>query len=101
MAVRPASLSLKSRQSSNFLAGFGLLMKQADGSFVLAWPVGPTTVVPLIDADRDYGIFVRHALELPAFPDGGQFMAYGENIVLQDLGFYPDEEHIFVYDNAT
>ncbi|KAF8197718.1 NAD(P)-binding protein [Mycena galopus ATCC 62051] len=60
-------------------------IKQADGSFVFAWPARPTTVLPLIDTVQDYGLFVRHVLELPVFPDGGLFMAYGENITLQEL----------------
>ncbi|KAF8214230.1 hypothetical protein K438DRAFT_1956320 [Mycena galopus ATCC 62051] len=71
---------------TNFLAqGVGAPVKQADGSFVLAWPVSPTTVVPFIDTARDYGLFVRHVLELPIFPNGAEFFAYGENITLKDL----------------
>ncbi|KAF8143891.1 hypothetical protein K438DRAFT_2103813 [Mycena galopus ATCC 62051] len=70
---------------TNFLAGIAVPTKQADGSFVLAWPASPLTVVPFIDAVRDYGLFVRYVLELPVFPDGGEFLAYGENISMQDL----------------
>ncbi|KAJ7935958.1 NmrA-like family-domain-containing protein [Mycena leptocephala] len=32
--------------------------KQADGSFLLARPVKPTTAMPFIDAEHDYGIFL-------------------------------------------
>jgi hypothetical protein len=60
-------------------------VKQADGSFALQLPVSPTTVIPIIDAIPDYGIFVRHVLELPVFPDGGEFVAYAENINMKDL----------------
>lgn len=60
-------------------------VKQADGSFALQLPVSPTTVIPIVDAIPDYGIFVRHVLELPVFPDGGEFVAYAENINVKDL----------------
>ncbi|KAJ6464539.1 NAD(P)-binding protein [Mycena sanguinolenta] len=70
---------------SNLLSGFSAPVKQADGSFVLAWPARPTTVVPFLDALRDYGTFVRYALELPVFPDGAEIFAYGENITVEDL----------------
>ncbi|KAF7340479.1 NmrA domain-containing protein [Mycena venus] len=70
---------------TNFFSAHFAPKKQADGSFVLAWPVKPTTVIPFIDTVRDYGLFVRYVLELPVFPDGGEFVAYGENITVQDL----------------
>ncbi|KAF8197727.1 NAD(P)-binding protein [Mycena galopus ATCC 62051] len=70
---------------SNFLTGIGAPQKQADGSFVLAWPAKATILVPFVDAARDYGTFVRYVLELPVFPNGKEFFAYGENISLEDL----------------
>ncbi|KAF8177132.1 NAD(P)-binding protein [Mycena galopus ATCC 62051] len=69
---------------SNFLAAMAPT-KQADGSFVLAWPASSLSVLPVIDAVRDYGLFVRYVLELPVFPDGAEFLAYGENVSLQDM----------------
>ncbi|KAF7369400.1 NmrA domain-containing protein [Mycena venus] len=59
--------------------------KQADGTYDMPWPVHPTTVLPFIDATHDYGLFVRHVLELPTFPDGQTVVAYGEKITLQDM----------------
>ncbi|KAJ7362986.1 NAD(P)-binding protein [Mycena albidolilacea] len=59
--------------------------KQSDGSFALQLPVNPTTAIPFIDTTLDYGIFVRYVLELPVFPDGGEFAAYAENISVKDL----------------
>ncbi|KAJ7489676.1 NAD(P)-binding protein [Mycena galericulata] len=70
---------------SNFLTPPFAPVKQADGSFVLAFPMKPTTLIPFIDAARDYGMFVRHVLELPVFPDGGEFVAYGEKITVEEL----------------
>jgi hypothetical protein len=62
-----------------------LLGKQEDGTFAMPWPVHPTTKLPFIDAPKDYGLFVRHVLEQPTFPDGQTFVAYSEEISLQDM----------------
>ncbi|KAJ7785222.1 NAD(P)-binding protein [Mycena maculata] len=70
---------------TNFLNTPGMIMKHEDGSFVILWPIQPTTLVPFIDAVRDYGLFVRYALELPVFPDGSELVAHGENISITDL----------------
>ncbi|KAJ7485688.1 NAD(P)-binding protein [Mycena latifolia] len=61
-----------------------MLTKQDDGTFTLEWPTRPTTVVPLIDVPRDYGLYVRHVLELPVFPVGAEVLT-GQNITIQDL----------------
>ncbi|KAJ7436879.1 NAD(P)-binding protein [Mycena galericulata] len=71
--------------TSNFLAPPFASVKNPDGSFVLQYPVKPGTVAPLIDAAQDYGLFVRHVLELPVFPDGGELVAYGETITVEQL----------------
>ncbi|KAF7342140.1 NmrA domain-containing protein [Mycena venus] len=70
---------------TNFLNSPFAPSKQADGSFVVAFPVKPTTVLPVLDAVRDYGLFVRHVLELPVFPNGAEFVAYEKNMTLTDL----------------
>ncbi|KAJ7044652.1 NAD(P)-binding protein [Mycena alexandri] len=70
---------------TNLLAFPILLRKQADGSLVIPWPVKSTGMVPFIDAVHDYGLFVRHVLELPVFPDGADITAYGEKISLEDM----------------
>ncbi|KAK7046382.1 NmrA domain-containing protein [Favolaschia claudopus] len=59
--------------------------KQADGSYVLGLPTKPTTSAPIVDIPRDYGKFVRYALELEVFPDGQEFAAYSENISIEKI----------------
>lgn len=70
---------------TNFLAPPSIPTKQADGSFALAFPLNPTTVIPFVDTAADYGMFVRYAIELPVFPHGSEFVAYGEHISAKDL----------------
>lgn len=53
--------------ASNFL-GPSNITKQADGTFALEWAIRPTMVLPVIDIEADYGLFVRQVLELPVFP---------------------------------
>ncbi|KAJ7773637.1 NAD(P)-binding protein [Mycena maculata] len=71
--------------ASNFLANPSMLAKQSDGTFAIAWNVKPTTVVPLIDCANDYGLYVRHVLELAVFPDGSEVYTTSEDITLQDM----------------
>ncbi|KAJ7463909.1 NAD(P)-binding protein [Mycena galericulata] len=71
--------------ASNFLSPLFAPVKNADGSFVLTFPVKSSKLVPLIDTQHDYGLFVRHVFELPVFPDGGEFLAYGEAITVEQL----------------
>ncbi|KAJ7133503.1 NAD(P)-binding protein, partial [Mycena epipterygia] len=49
---------------------FLLLVKQDDGSYLMEWPVKPTTAMPLIETANDYGLYVRQVMEQPVFPDG-------------------------------
>ncbi|KAJ7463907.1 NAD(P)-binding protein [Mycena galericulata] len=70
---------------SNYLTPLFAPVKNADGSFVLTFPVKSSTLTRLIDAQHDYGLFVRHVFELPVFPDGGEFFAYGEAITVEQL----------------
>ncbi|KAF7335659.1 NmrA domain-containing protein [Mycena venus] len=70
---------------TNFVTLPMLLAKQADGQFAMPWPVKPTTKLPFIDIDRDYGLWARHLLELPVFPDGSSFISHGEYISIQDM----------------
>ncbi|KAJ6609050.1 NAD(P)-binding protein [Mycena sp. CBHHK59/15] len=71
--------------ASNFLDNSAMLSKQDDGSFAIAWPVKPTTVVPVIDTAHDYGLFVRKAVELPVVPDGLEILTCGEGVMAKDL----------------
>ncbi|KAJ6571896.1 NAD(P)-binding protein [Mycena capillaripes] len=59
-------------------------VKRTDGSFAIGVPVKPSTVYPIIDAARDYGLYVRRALESPIFPDGSEVRT-GEYITMDDL----------------
>ncbi|KAJ7431248.1 NAD(P)-binding protein [Mycena galericulata] len=70
---------------SNFLRPPFAPVKQTDGSFILEFPMKPTTLVPFVDTARDYGLFVRYVLELPVFPDGAEFVAYSELISVEEL----------------
>ncbi|KAJ7479880.1 NAD(P)-binding protein [Mycena latifolia] len=71
--------------ASNFYESpLTLLTKQDDGSFTIEWPTKPTTTVPVIDIAQDYGLYVRHILELPVFPDGSEVLT-GNNITMENL----------------
>ena len=69
--------------TSNFTAGFFKPVKQANGSYILSTPY-PDTVYPIIDAEHDYGIFVREAIESPAFGAGTEILTCGELISIRD-----------------
>jgi hypothetical protein len=69
--------------ASNFTAGLKP-RKQTDGSYVLSVPFSPSTVFPVIDAAHDYGIFVREAIESPAFGAGTEILSCGELISVSD-----------------
>ncbi|KAJ7652398.1 NAD(P)-binding protein [Mycena polygramma] len=71
--------------ATNFFNTPNFLMKQEDGSFAMVWPIKAETVIPVIDAEGDYGLFVREVLEQPVFPDGGEILAYSERISLGDM----------------
>ncbi|KAJ7146025.1 hypothetical protein C8R44DRAFT_690230 [Mycena epipterygia] len=59
--------------------------KETDGSYVLALPVGEDTVLPIIDAAHDYGLFVRTAIESPALGPGTEILVSGEDISIRDM----------------
>ncbi|KAJ7468470.1 NAD(P)-binding protein, partial [Mycena latifolia] len=59
--------------------------READGSYALGLPVGQDTVLPFIDAAHDYGLFVREAIESPAFGAGSEVLAAGEDISVRDM----------------
>lgn len=58
--------------------------KQEDGTFVLAMPVPVDSVVPAINTARDYGLFVRRAIE-GSYEHGQDVYAYGEIISYRDI----------------
>ncbi|KAJ7800700.1 NAD(P)-binding protein [Mycena olivaceomarginata] len=70
--------------ASNLLGNFPLLVKEPDGTFALPWAVRPTAVMPTIDMENDYGLYVRWVLEMPVFPDGLDVYTTSEDISLED-----------------
>jgi hypothetical protein len=70
--------------ATNF-ATSGAPLKQPDGSYELRLPAKSDIVLPIIDMKSDYGLFVREAIESPAFGAGSQVLACGELISMGDL----------------
>ncbi|KAF8170630.1 NAD(P)-binding protein [Mycena galopus ATCC 62051] len=72
--------------ASNFWKLDGMKPKKvADGTYVLALPVGPQTLLPVIDTPHDYGLFVREAIESPEFGPGSEVLTSGEDITVGDM----------------
>ncbi|KAJ7186696.1 NAD(P)-binding protein [Mycena filopes] len=72
--------------ASNFAKIDGMKpKKQADGSFVLALPVGPQTLLPVLDTKSDYGLFVQEAIESPEFGAGSEVLTSGEDITVGEM----------------
>ncbi|KAJ7325526.1 NAD(P)-binding protein [Mycena albidolilacea] len=71
--------------ATNFVGPFPLLAKQPDGTYALPWAARPSTVVPVIDIEHDYGLFVRRVLEAPVFPDGQTVYTASEDISAEDM----------------
>ncbi|KAJ6566897.1 hypothetical protein B0H19DRAFT_1232873 [Mycena capillaripes] len=70
---------------TNFLSNPLMFAKQDDGSFAIPLPIKPTAIVPFLDAQHDYGLFVRHVLELPVFPGGTEITAYSEKLTIEEM----------------
>ncbi|KAJ7055679.1 NAD(P)-binding protein [Mycena amicta] len=47
-------------------------------------PIAPSVIMPVIDAELDYGLFVRKAIEAPVFPDKQTWATWGELISMED-----------------
>jgi hypothetical protein len=71
--------------ATNFLANPTMLGKQPDGTYAIAWAIRPTTVLPIIDIEHDYGLYVQRALEQPVFPDGEEVYTTSEDITVEDM----------------
>ncbi|KAJ7603952.1 NAD(P)-binding protein [Mycena polygramma] len=72
--------------ASNFAKIDGMKPKKTeDGTYVLALPVGPETLLPVIDTPNDYGLFVRKAIESPEFGAGSEILTSGEFITVGDM----------------
>ncbi|KAF7371063.1 NmrA domain-containing protein [Mycena sanguinolenta] len=71
--------------ATNFLANPSMLGKQPDGTYAIAWAIRPDTVLPIIDIEHDYGLYVRRVLEQPVFPDGEAVYTTSENITVAEM----------------
>lgn len=70
--------------ASNF-TGYFKPKRQADGSYVVKVPINPDKCkFALIDMVPDYGIFVREAIESPAFGAGTEVLSCGEMLSFAD-----------------
>ncbi|KAJ7635141.1 NAD(P)-binding protein [Roridomyces roridus] len=71
---------------SNFVQPPFAPVKEEGNVYVLKWPVGKETPVAFIDVgSSDYGLFVRHVLEMERFPDGEEFVANAEVITVTEM----------------
>ncbi|KAK7046769.1 NAD(P)-binding protein [Favolaschia claudopus] len=68
---------------TNFL-GWAAPRKKDDGSFVIQLALRPTTSLPMIYTEEDYGLYVLRALEAPVFPNGSEILT-GEYITVEDI----------------
>ncbi|KAJ6490213.1 NAD(P)-binding protein [Mycena vitilis] len=72
--------------ASNFLGtGRSMIRKETDGTYAIAWATRPTMLLPLINIEHDYGLFVRRVLELPVFPDGAEVYTSSEDITIEEI----------------
>ncbi|KAK7007766.1 NAD(P)-binding protein [Favolaschia claudopus] len=60
------------------------IQRKEDGSFAMIVPVDAGTVLPVIDAVGDYGLYVRQVIEAAVFPDGEEFRT-GEYLTLREI----------------
>ncbi|KAI5477612.1 hypothetical protein MNV49_006099 [Pseudohyphozyma bogoriensis] len=72
-----------------YLSGFVTQMvprkHTEDGPYVLALPAAPSTLLPVLDTERDYGAYVVEAVEVPGFGAGSEVLAASEYISLEDI----------------
>ncbi|KAJ7289378.1 NAD(P)-binding protein, partial [Mycena rebaudengoi] len=59
--------------------------KEADGTIVVAYPVTATSVLPVIDAGNDYGLFILRAFEAEEFPAGTDVCTTSEDITIGEM----------------
>ncbi|KAJ7290005.1 NAD(P)-binding protein [Mycena rebaudengoi] len=59
--------------------------KEADGTVVISWPINATSILPVIDAGNDYGLFVLRALEAENFPAGTDVCTTSEDITIGEM----------------
>ncbi|BGP20035.1 hypothetical protein JCM10213_000583 [Rhodosporidiobolus nylandii] len=70
---------------SNFLSGTLGPHRTANGEVEWRLPVTGRTVVSLLDAQADYGAFVRAAIEVPGLQAGCEVLACAEELTLETM----------------
>ncbi|KAF7316469.1 hypothetical protein MIND_00166000 [Mycena indigotica] len=63
---------------------FSRPIKTSDDTWTVSLPQSASTKTPIIDCDKDYGLFVRKALEAPVFPDKQTWTSFGDLISNED-----------------
>ncbi|KAJ7325573.1 NAD(P)-binding protein [Mycena albidolilacea] len=71
--------------ATNLLGSLPLLAKQPDGTYALSFSLSPSTIMPFIDMENDYGLYVRRVLEMPVFPDGTEVYTTSEDITVAEM----------------
>ncbi|KAG9031684.1 hypothetical protein FRB95_002423 [Tulasnella sp. JGI-2019a] len=72
----PFSLVPAAGYLSNLFGGGPLaLTKQPDGSYVMRRPCSPKTLAYIVDIPRDYGMYVRAAIENPGMGPGSEVLS--------------------------
>ncbi|KAJ7657803.1 NAD(P)-binding protein [Mycena polygramma] len=71
--------------ASSFPASPVHIQKLPDGTHAIQWATRPTAVIPIIDTENDYGLYVRRVLELPVFPDGSDVYTSSEDITVEEM----------------
>ncbi|KAG8868263.1 hypothetical protein FRB97_002580 [Tulasnella sp. 331] len=83
---------------SGLIRGPAARVKQSDGSYAVILPCPATTVVPVIDISRDYGTYVRAAIENPGMGPGSEILT-GIMISYEDqvaqLSEFTGKKHTF------
>lgn len=79
----------------NYSSQPGQIVKQDDdGTYVIAGPGAPDSVVPLIDITSDYGLFVREAIESPHYGPGSEIHTCGDLISWVDMAKQLSESEV-------
>jgi hypothetical protein len=81
--------------ASNFMNPGQCPVKCPDGSFAIRLPVTLTASFPIIDTERDYGLYVRHVLETPVFPDGEEVRT-GEYLTVEQIALQLSQGAIYL-----
>jgi hypothetical protein len=62
-----------------------MLAKHPDGTYELSFSMKPTTIIPVIEMENDYGLYVRWVLEMPVFPDRTEVHTASGDITAEEI----------------